>query len=119
MLVVAGFVFAAVPIGGRPTTALPQHVEHVAFFFAVGASLACGYPRRYRLVAALVTGLPAAIQLIQVWAPGRHPRLADALAGMIGAWLGLLAMAAFERVVRSRTAGVSLAPARAERRRKP
>jgi VanZ family protein len=104
MLVGAGFALAAVPIGYRPTTAFPHQIEHALFFFAVGASFGCGYAHRYRLVGLLVISLPAAIQLIQAWAPSRHPRLADAVAGMIGAGLGFVTIAGFERFVRSRMA---------------
>jgi VanZ family protein len=98
-LVAAGFVVAAVPLGDRPTTAMPHHLEHIAFFLAIGACLAGGYPHRRRLVAVLVTCLPGAIQLVQVWAPDRHPRLSDAAVGIAGAWLGVVVMAGLERLL--------------------
>lgn len=99
-LIAAGFVAATVPIGARPNTHMPHHLEHVAFFLAVGMSLFGGYPHRPGLVALVVTALPAATQLVQFLAPDRHPRVSDAIAGLIGAWLGIVAMTALERLAR-------------------
>lgn len=70
---------------------------HLLLFLPLGAALRGSWPgwRMTQVVLALLL-LGAATELVQLWVPGRHSRIADLLvdvaAGLLGwglAWLGL------------------------------
>jgi VanZ family protein len=83
----------------RPTTAAPHDVEHLAIFVATGLSFGLGYRFRHLYQAAGLAAFAGAIEVAQIWDPGRHARASDfivdatsACAGTMIAWLILRAL---------------------------
>lgn len=61
----------------RPMTVLTHSLEHAAIFLLAGLAFGLGYPGRgARVIAALVL-FAGAIEIAQLYAPGRHARLGD------------------------------------------
>ena len=90
----AGLVLVAIaalaPIEFRPTTSsLSPPIERFGAFAAVGLAFALAYPRQFWLAALLVIGAAVVIEMLQVLAPSRHGRPADALVKVAGAAAGL------------------------------
>jgi VanZ family protein len=81
-----------VPPGARPTTFVPHKIEHAAAFLAVGISFGMAYLGRERLLSIGTIVFCAAIELAQLYVPGRHARLTDfivdTVAGVAGVLLG-------------------------------
>jgi VanZ family protein len=76
------------PPGLRPHSNLGQNGEHALAFALLGLTFALGYPR-HRLMAAILTAISCGVlELLQLFAPGRHARLedffVDALATLAG-----------------------------------
>ena len=88
-------VFASLnPPAYRPVTRVGHIAEHFLIYLAVGFALGLGYSNRWRVLASLVA-FAAAIELAQLFVPGRHARVVDfvvdAVAGCMGvalAWIG-------------------------------
>jgi hypothetical protein len=80
----------------RPETGTPHHFEHFAIFCATGITLGVGYNNKRGLLAAGLMLFAGAIELAQIFAPGRHARLGDfivdALAASVGVGLSMLAV---------------------------
>lgn len=97
-------VLSVVPVGLRPHVMDDKHHEHFSAYFLCGCCLAVGYPK-LRLVLAsglMLTVLPAILEIVQEWVPGRTPSMGDWLSSACGAWCGLaliwLASRAFGRM---------------------
>src|SRR5262245_58506013 len=58
----------------RPVTGAGHGLEHLLMFLATGVAFALGYPRRYWLLAIALLAFAAAIEIAQIWVPGRHAR---------------------------------------------
>jgi VanZ family protein len=91
----AAYILAAVvgfatlgPPNLRPHSNLGQNGEHAFAFALLGLMFALGYPRHRLLVAVLAAGFCGVLELLQLFAPGRHARLedflVDALATLVG-----------------------------------
>jgi hypothetical protein len=80
----------------RPVTILPHGLEHAAIFVIAGFAAALGYPNRPAVTMAGLVAFSGAVELAQLFAPGRHARLidfvVDAAAACIGAAVAYLAM---------------------------
>jgi VanZ family protein len=94
-----------VPPALRPVTPAPHLVEHFMIFMLVGALFASAYPGREVNVAFVAIPCLAALELMQLFVPGRHARLADFVVNALGACIGL--------VLASLSAGVTRAARRA------
>ena len=77
-----------VPPDYRVITDLPRPLEHLSIFLLTGVAFGLGYPERYPLQSIALVLFAAAVELVQVWVPGRHPRLSDFAAGVVGLGLG-------------------------------
>ena len=101
--VAAIVALSVVPGPERPHSGLPGRIEHVAAYALTAAALGFGYYRnagtRLRL-AALLVGLAGAMEVAQIWIPGRTAHILDAVAGWLGTVIGL-SVAAF--IVRMET----------------
>ena len=53
-----------------------------------GLTFGLGYPYRYLAHSATLILLAAALELVQTWIPGRHARLNDLAAGVLGLCIG-------------------------------
>lgn len=105
LLAAAIVVVSLIPPSHRPTTGTSQGLEHVSIFLATGAAFGFGYPNRSWILAPALVAFAGAIELAQLWAPGRHARMSDFLLdaaacciGVGAAWMLLkLKAAAFGR----------------------
>jgi hypothetical protein len=61
----------------RPVTILPHDVEHAAIFALAGLAVGLGYPNHGLRNMIALTVFAAAIELAQLYAPGRHARFLD------------------------------------------
>jgi VanZ family protein len=83
-------IAALAPIEFRPASSMPPTIERFAAFAAVGFAFALAYPRQFWLAAVLVIGAAVLLELLQVLAPSRHGRPADAMVKVVGAAAGLI-----------------------------
>ena len=77
------------PIGLRPNSGLSPNYERLFAFAAVGCAFALAYPRHIWLVLALVVGAAVALEAMQLLVSGRHFRLIDLAAKLIGGGVGV------------------------------
>jgi VanZ family protein len=93
----AAIAFATLgPAEQRPHSNLGQNGEHALAFVLLGLAFALAYPRSRLLTAMFVIVFTGLIELLQLWAPGRHARLEDFVVDALAASLGLAAAAAFD-----------------------
>ena len=78
----------------RPVTFLPQALEHAAIFGLAGVAAGLGYPNRTERTMLALVAFAGAVEVAQLFVPGRHARLRDfvvdagaALIGVALAWL--------------------------------
>jgi VanZ like family len=90
LLALAIIVLSLGPPSIRPITAAGHGLEHLLMFLATGVAFALGYPRRFWLLAIALLAFAAAIEIAQIWVPGRHARLSDfiidATVSCLGGW---------------------------------
>jgi hypothetical protein len=90
-LLLAGLIFVTLsPIDLRPITPLPTQVERALALAVVGFVFALAYPRRFVLVAALVLGATALLELLQLVTPSRHGGWPDVAVKLLGGSVGLV-----------------------------
>ena len=90
LLAVAIVTLSVVPPTYRPTTAAPHNFEHLAIFAAVGLAFGLGYRFRHLLHAFSLIAFAAAIEIAQIWDPGRHARIGDFVVDATSACVGTL-----------------------------
>jgi len=89
-LLLCGIVaLSVVPPGYRTVTLLPQPLEHFAVFLLLGLAFALSYPQRYVALGAGLLLFTTAVELVQLWVPGRHARLGDLLLNLLGLGVGI------------------------------
>ena len=93
-----------VPPDYRIITDLPRPFEHLSIFLLTGLAFGVGYPDRYPMQSIALVLFAAAVELMQVWAPGRHPRLSDFAAAVLGLGLGIGLAYISTRMARGRMA---------------
>ncbi|MBP0109837.1 MULTISPECIES: VanZ family protein [Bradyrhizobium] len=99
-LLAAAVTFATLgPPGLRPHSDLGQDGEHALAFILVGLAFGLAYRRRRLLTAAAAVVLIGVLELMQLWAPGRHARLEDFLVDALTACLGFVLAAAADWAV--------------------
>jgi VanZ family protein len=107
----AAISFASLgPPGYRPHAfSLGHDGEHALAFVLLGLAFGVAYPRSRLLMAAIAVALTGLIEILQLWAPGRHARLEDFLVGALAACVGLAAAAACDWIIkRSQRASASV-----------
>ncbi|MBN8939933.1 MAG: VanZ family protein [Rhizobiales bacterium] len=79
-------------------TGAPSELEHFVAYASAGGLFGFAYMRRWLVIAAavLISGA-CALELVQIFVPGRTPRLLDALVSSGGALVGLAAGAYLRR----------------------
>jgi hypothetical protein len=73
----------------RPITPLPLPLEHLSIAFLAGSAFSLGYPSHHKVQFVALVAFLAAVELMQVWVPGRHARLSDFVAGVLGLGVGI------------------------------
>jgi len=87
LLAIAALSFVPPPL--RPITGLPHIVEHAATYLIAGCAFGLGYPNRFLTSLAGLSTFTLAIELVQLWIPGRHARGLDFLVDVFSLSLGL------------------------------
>ena len=86
-------VLTMVPPNLRPTTDAPHDVEHAAAFLITGLLFGLAYPGRERFLTIGAVVFCAAIEILQLYVPGRHARwidfAVDAVAAVVGIFVGV------------------------------
>jgi len=72
----------------RPHSNFGQDGEHALAFVLIGLAFGFAYPRQKLLTATVSVAMIGTLEVLQLWAPGRHARIedfaVDALAACIG-----------------------------------
>jgi len=89
LLILAIIMLSLGPPSTRPVTGAGHGLEHLLMFLATGVAFALGYPHRYWLVAIALLAFAAAIEIAQIWVPGRHARMSDFLIDATVSCLGV------------------------------
>jgi VanZ family protein len=96
-LLAAAVTFATLgPPWLRPQSSLSQDAEHALAFIVIGLAFGAAYSRHRLLAAAIGIFGIGAIELLQLWAPGRHARIEDFVVDAAAACSGLLLAAALD-----------------------
>jgi VanZ family protein len=82
----------------RPVTDLPHNMEHAAIFALTGLAVGLGYPNRGALNMAALVIFAGAIEIAQLFAPGRHARVIDFVVDAFAACLGVALAAAITKL---------------------
>jgi VanZ family protein len=82
-------VLTIVPAQFRPVTGAPASVEHFAMFFLIGAAFALGYSRSDYPFYAAAIAFSGALEVLQLFVPGRHARLSDFVIDALSAVIGI------------------------------
>jgi VanZ family protein len=77
------------PASARPVTAVGHNYEHLLIFLATGAAFAFGYPRRGSLLLVAMLAFAGAVEVAQMWVPGRHARLSDFIIDVFSLYCGI------------------------------
>ncbi len=101
-LLLGAITFATLgPAKDRPQTDLGHDTEHALAFVLLGIAFSVGYAHRRMSVAIAAAPVIGLIEILQLWAPGRHARLEDFAVNLLTFWVALVAIAAAERVLHS------------------
>ena len=92
----------------RPHFGLGQDGEHALAFVLLGLAFGLAYTRNRLLLAVIaVTGI-GLIEILQLWAPGRHARLEDFVVDALAACVGIAVAAGLDWIIqRSRRSGAA------------
>jgi VanZ family protein len=96
-LLAAAVAFATLgPPQYRPHADLGQSGEHALAFVLVGLAFGLAYTRHRLWNALMAVAMTGAIEILQLWAPGRHARWMDFAVDALAACVGLAAAAALD-----------------------
>ena len=97
----AAIAFATLgPAEQRPHLNLGQNGEHALAFLLLGLAFGLAHARNRSLTAAFVIAYCGLVEILQLWAPGRHARLQDFVVDALAASLGLAVAAALDWKIR-------------------
>jgi VanZ family protein len=96
-LLAAAVTFATLgPARLRPHSNLGQDGEHTLAFVLIGLAFGFAYPRHRLLATAVSVVMIGLLELLQLWAPGRHARFEDFVVDALAACVGLAVAAALD-----------------------
>ena len=96
-LLAAAVTFATLgPPRFRPQSNLGQDGEHAFAFILIGLAFGFAYTRHRPLTTAIAVVLIGVIEILQLWAPGRHARLEDFIVDALAACAGLAVAAGLD-----------------------
>ena len=84
----------------RPHSDLSQDAEHALAFILVGLAFGLAYGRNRLLTTAIAVALTGTLEILQLWAPGRHARLEDFAVDALAACVGLVMAAALDWTIK-------------------
>jgi len=89
LLALAIVVLSVVPPLYRPVTGASHGVEHLLIFLATGLAFGLGYPNGRDTAAVGLVIWAGAIELAQLFVPGRHARMRDFVIDVAAACIGV------------------------------
>jgi hypothetical protein len=89
-LAAAIVILSLVPPTLRPETGAPHSLEHFTIFAATGFAFGLGYKRWHHLLAILLVIFSSAIEIAQLFVPGRHARLGDLIIDALAVCIGVV-----------------------------
>jgi VanZ family protein len=99
-LLAAAVTFATLgPPRFRPHSNFGHDGEHALAFVLLGLAFGLAYTRNRRLTAAISLVMIGVIEILQLWAPGRHARLEDFVVDALAACAGFAIAAGVDWVV--------------------
>jgi VanZ family protein len=97
----AAVAFATLgPADLRPHSELGQDGEHGFAFILIGLAFGIAYGRNRLLTTAVTVVLIGVLEILQLWAPGRHARLEDFAVDALAACAGLAITAALDWMIK-------------------
>jgi VanZ family protein len=92
-------VISIVPGNMQPDVMPDELYEHFVAYFITGSFLAIGYSRPTQLVSSgiLLVICAGALEIIQLWIPGRTSSAVDFVTSSFGAWMGLILIGVLRR----------------------
>jgi VanZ family protein len=108
-LLAAAVTFATLgPPSLRPQFGLGQDGEHALAFILIGLAFGLAYTSNRLLISAISVVMIGVLEILQLWAPGRHARFEDFVVDALAACVGLAVAAGLDRAVkRSRRANAN------------
>ena len=94
------FAIAAISLGPpelRPDTGFPHDLEHAAIWFLAGLSFGLSYPNNFIAWLLGLCAFTLAIEIMQLWIPGRHARVLYFVVDIVAVAAGLLIGVTFDR----------------------
>ena len=86
----AAIAFATLgPAAQRPHSNLGQNGEHALAFVLLGLAFGLAYARSRLFTATFVIAYTGLIEILQLWAPGRHARVEDFVVDALAACIGI------------------------------
>jgi VanZ family protein len=82
-------ILSIVPPAVRPETKAPHNLDHFLIYAATGLAFGLGYKRRHDFLALLLVFFSAAVEITQLFVPGRHARLSDFIIDAFATSVGL------------------------------
>ena len=107
-LLAAAVTFATLgPPRFRPHSNLGQDGEHALAFVLIGLAFGLAYTRNRLLTSVISVVMIAVIEILQIWAPGRHARFEDFVVDALAACAGLALAAGSDWAMRRSNANAS------------
>ncbi len=98
-LLAAAVTFATLgPPRYRPHSNLGQDGEHALAFVLIGLAFGLAYPKNRLFTVAVAVVMIGVLELLQLWAPGRHARLEDFVVDALAACAGFMVIATLDFV---------------------
>jgi len=90
--VLAIIVLSLVPGAYRPHTGLPGQAEHFIAYCSTALALTLGFSSiaSRAVIAGGLVLLAGSMEILQLWVPGRHSAVMDAVASSLGGFLGII-----------------------------
>ena len=96
-LLAAAVTFATLgPARYRPHSPLGQDGEHALAFILIGIAFGLAYAEHRLRTAVIAVVMAGLIEILQLWAPGRHARLEDFIVDALTACAGLAVAAGLD-----------------------
>ncbi|HEX9589446.1 MAG TPA: VanZ family protein [Bradyrhizobium sp.] len=84
----------------RPHAGLGQDGEHALAFVLIGLAFGAAYPRHRLLATVMAVAGIGLLEILQLWAPGRHARLEDFVVDALATCVGLAITAGLDWAIR-------------------
>jgi VanZ family protein len=91
-LATAIVVLSVVPPTLRLETGLPHGIEHFVIYWGTGLAFALGYELKPALLATRLVFFSGAVEIAQLFVPGRHARLSDFIVDASAITVGVMAV---------------------------